>query len=76
MLTYRHNTMEGKMNTTIHTDDLWSAIRGLGMGRMSEEKLRELIKRHSKIDAYASQVITEAARQTLKVRKEVMQESI
>lgn len=49
----------------ISNDDLWSAIRGIGMTRKTDGELRELISLHSGKDAFASQVIAEAARQVI-----------
>ena len=44
-------------------DDLWAAIRGLGMSRMNEDQLDQLMLEHQHNVAYASRVIYEAARQ-------------
>lgn len=54
----------------IENDDLWSAIRGLSMYRMTREELKDLIANHEPLcavgrDAFASAVIVEAARQVL-----------
>lgn len=51
----------------ITNDDLWSAIRGIGMYRMTRGELTDLIARHNKIPAFASRVIVEAAQQTEKL---------
>jgi hypothetical protein len=50
----------------ITNDDLWAAIRGLEMGRMSYRELEELRYEHAHPDKpFASHVIAEAARQMM-----------
>lgn len=55
---------------TITNDDLWAAIRGLGLYRRTRDELLQLIADHKPLtavgrDAFASAVIVEAARQVL-----------
>jgi hypothetical protein len=52
----------------ITNDDLWSAIRGLGMYRMERAELTALVEHHGNVDLFASRVIAEAARQVLAAR--------
>ena len=47
----------------ITSDDLWSAIRGLGLYKMSKEELTKLMDAHADSGLFASKVIFEAARQ-------------
>lgn len=50
----------------IENSDLWAAIRGLGMYRMSYRELEQLRYGHAHPDKpFASQVIAEAARQVM-----------
>lgn len=51
-------------------DDLWSAIRGIGMYRMDTTELEALMAAHAGDDRpFASRVIHEAARQVIASRK-------
>jgi hypothetical protein len=47
----------------VTNDDMWSAIRGLGMARMSYDGLRQLADAHRGNPLFASRVITAAADQ-------------
>ena len=52
----------------IEASDLWAAVRGLGMYRMTRAELLTLAAEHDPLvnvgrDAFASRVIVEAARQ-------------
>lgn len=49
----------------ITDDDLWSAIRGLGMYNMTANELVELTEEHSPNKLFAGQVIAAAAYQVL-----------
>jgi len=54
----------------IQNDDLWAAIRGLGMYRLTRDELSALIEQHKDATLFAGKVIAEAARQVLSTRKE------
>lgn len=53
----------------ITNDDLWSAVRGLGMARMSYDELTALVDKHRENPLFASRVITEAATQYAAIRR-------
>ena len=53
----------------ITNDDLWSAIRGLGMYRKSNEELQALIAEHKDSGMFAGRVIAGAARQVLAAKR-------
>jgi hypothetical protein len=53
----------------ITNDDLWSAIRGLGMYSMSANELVALTEDHSTNKLFASQVIAAAAYQVIAARR-------
>jgi hypothetical protein len=52
----------------ITNDDLWSAIRGLGLFSKMRHELNEIRDRHASNPLFASQVIAEAARQVIAVK--------
>lgn len=53
----------------VTNDDLWSAIRGLGMWSMERGELVSLRQLHvGNTEVFASRVISEAARQVLEAR--------
>lgn len=53
----------------VTNDDLWAAIRGIGMWSMSRGELIALRQQHvGMVDVFASRVIAEAARQVLETR--------
>jgi hypothetical protein len=47
----------------IEAGDLWAAVRGLGMYRMTRGELLTLAAEHASNPMFASRVIAEAARQ-------------
>lgn len=49
-------------------DDLWSAIRGLGMFKMTDAELEQLRDEHTPKALFASQVIAKAATQVRAIR--------
>jgi hypothetical protein len=51
------------MERDITPSDIWSAARGLGMGRMTREELATLIDAHKVNPLFASRVIVTAATQ-------------
>ena len=54
----------------ITNDDLWAAIRGIGMNGMTYRQLEELRHEHAHPDKpFASQVIAETARQMMAVKR-------
>ncbi len=59
------------MTRPIANDDLWSAIRGLGMARMTRDELTALAAEHTPNPLFASRVIAEAARQYAVLRRGV-----
>ncbi len=52
----------------ITNDDLWAAIRGLGMARMTREELAALATEHAPNPLFASQVIARAVQQYMIIR--------
>lgn len=52
-----------KKQRALTNDDLWSAVRGLGMFRKSIDELITLYNEHKGKEAFASKVIAEAAKQ-------------
>ena len=57
------------MTRKIDASDLNSAVRGLGMWKQPDEYLANLIEMHGAQEAFASQVIAEAAHQVLAARR-------
>lgn len=53
------------LTRSIDNSDLWSAIRGIGMHRMTREELIALDAEHKNNPLFASQVISKAALQVL-----------
>ena len=51
----------------ITNEDLWAAVRGLGMARMTGEELEKLAREHQDNRVFASQVIAKAAWQMASV---------
>ena len=62
-------SMHLHVNRPITADDLWSAWRGLSLGKKSKEELHQLVEFHRDKPEFASQVIAEAARQALAIRR-------
>jgi hypothetical protein len=52
-----------KKQRALTNDDLWSAVRGLGMFRKNTDQLIYLYNEHKDKEAFASKVIAEAAKQ-------------
>lgn len=61
----RLNEMMTGKTRTIEPDDLWSAVRGLGLHSKTADELQALIDHHGQSEMFASKVIAEAAQQVL-----------
>lgn len=53
----------------IENSDIWAAARGLRMFSSAPSELHALVRQHAQNELFASQVIAEAARQALAVKR-------